>query len=384
MNRRDFIEKGAFGTVVTLGAFKSINEMKLSDPVITEPAREIPVIDEYDIIVCGGGPAGVSAAVSAGRSGARTLLIEVHGCLGGIWTAGLLTWILDQAEKPGFMREIENGLIKRGGANRETDTGKILSFDPEIMKLMLEEFCTDTGVDILLHTRIVASVKDAKNRLTHVITESRSGREAWKARVFIDTTGDGDLAALSGCSYDIGRDNDGAVQPFSLLALVTGINYDDIIEFSRGAGDKGSESKRRFLDEIKRGGYDPSYLSPGLYPIRKDLFKMMANHEYGYKPDKAGEVTKATLHARKEVNSIIKALQSNGGVWKNIRLIATAEQIGIREGRRIHGLYTVTKEDLMRGARFNDAVCRVTFGVDIHSVSKHDEQNKVPIPEYKK
>ncbi len=73
MNRRDFIEKGAFGTVVTLGAFKSINEMKLSDPVITEPAREIPVIDEYDIIVCGGGPAGVSAAVSAGRSGARTL-----------------------------------------------------------------------------------------------------------------------------------------------------------------------------------------------------------------------------------------------------------------------------------------------------------------------
>ncbi|HLT93383.1 MAG TPA: FAD-dependent oxidoreductase, partial [Membranihabitans sp.] len=90
----------------------------------------------------------------------------------------------------------------------------------------------------------------------------------------------------------------------------------------------------------------------------------------------AMEVSKATLHARKEVNAIVNALRSNGGVWKNIRLVATSEQIGIREGRRIHGLYTVSEDDLVKGARFDDAVCRVSFGVDVHSVSKDDETPK--------
>jgi hypothetical protein len=118
----------------------------------------------------------------------------------------------------------------------------------------------------------------------------------------------------------------------------------------------------------------PSYLKPGLYPIRKDLYMLMANHEYGFSPLNAQEVTRATLHARREVNAIVNSLRSNGGAWKNIRLVATAEQIGTREGRRIHGLYTVNKEDLINGARFEDAVCRVTFGVDVHSVNKQDEE----------
>lgn len=377
MKRRDFIEKGALSTLLALTSVKNIKGLKSTSPGILETEREIPVMGEYDVIVCGAGPAGVSAVIEAGRNGAKTLLIEAHGCLGGVWTAGLLTWILDQADKPGFMREIENDLLKRGGVSREIDTGKILSFDPEAMKLLLEELCLDAGIEILLHTRVVASVKDRKNRLTHIITESKSGREAWKGNVFIDSTGDGDLSALSGCRFDLGRESDGAVQPFSLLALVTGINFNEIREFSRWVGDTGSTSKKKLLEEIKRGGINPSYLSPGLYPIRKDLFKLMANHEYGFSPVKSIEVTKATLHARREVNSIVKALQSVGGIWKNLRLVATAEQIGTREGRRIHGLYTLTKDDLIRGARFTDAVCRVTFGVDIHSVSKQDEQNRV-------
>src|SRR5690606_21825666 len=119
-----------------------------------------------------------------------------------------------------------------------------------------------------------------------------------------------------------------------------------------------------------------SYLKPGLYPIHKDLFMLMANHEYGYSAVNSMEVSKATLQGRKEVNSIVNALKSNGGVWKDIRLIATAEQIGTREGRRIHGIYTVSEKDLLAGARFDDAVCRVTFGVDVHSVSIEDEKPK--------
>lgn len=379
MKRRSFLRSaGAAGlgiTFVTPGT--DLSSQTNSSRSVTEAQRSVPVKDSYEVIVCGAGPAGVSAAVESARRGAKTLLVEAHGSLGGIWTAGLLTWILDHAGKTGFMREIERELIARGGANREIDTGRVLSFDPEVMKLLLEELCVDAGVDILYHTRVVSSVQDSNKRLTHIITESKSGREAWAGKIFIDSTGDGDLAALSGCGFDLGREGDGAMQPFSLLALVTGIYFDEIKDFSRWAGDSnaGSPSKMKFLEEIERGGFSPSYLKPALYPIRKDLFKMMANHEYGVSSISTKDVTKATIHARKEINSIINSLRNNGGVWRNIRLLATAEQIGTREGRRIHGLYTITKDDLINGSGFDDAVCSVTAGVDVHSLARPENKH---------
>lgn len=346
---------------------------------INEPARNVKVAGQYDVIVSGAGPAGISAAIEAGRNGAKTLLVETHGCLGGVWTSGLLTWILDQSNKPGLMREIESRLVERGGVTRAIDTGGTLSFDAEVMKLLLEELAIDAGVDVMFHSRVVASVKNEYKRLTHIITESKSGREAWSADQFVDTTGDGDLAALSGCGFDLGRPGDQALQPFSMLAIISGINFDEVTKYSRWAADSksGSPSKKLLLEEIVRGGVLPSYLKPGLYPIHKGLYMMMANHEYGYSPLNAMEVSKATLHARREVNAIVNALRSNGGVWKDIRLVATGEQIGTREGRRIHGIYTVSKEDLIKGASFEDAVCRVTFGVDVHSLSKQDEEKNV-------
>lgn len=379
MKRRNFIKQAGIA-----GLFVSTSDVrhKLSafapsvrDNFLTEEKRDIPVEGEYDVIVCGAGPAGVSAAIEAGRNGSKTLLVEAHGCLGGVWTSGLLTWILDERNKTGLMREIEKGLTSKLAISHDIDTGNSLSFEPESMKLLLEELCLSAGVDILFHTRVVASVKDERNRLSYIVTESKSGREAWKGKVFIDATGDGDLAALSGCGFDFGREEDGSIQPFSLLALITGVYFNEIKEFTRWVGDKGSASKAKLLGEIQRGGVTPSYMLCSLHPIREDLFKIMVNHEYGFSPLKTTDVTKATLQARKEIHEIIHALRSNGGVWKNIKLVSTAEQIGIREGRRIHGLYTVTKDDLIKGARFDDAICRVTFGVDVHSVSKQDEKS---------
>lgn len=377
MKRRSFIQLGALSPFASLAEFDAGWESTAANSFVSEPERKVGVSGEYDVVICGAGPAGVCAAIESGRNGARTLLIEVHGCLGGVWTSGLLTWILDQANKPGLMREFEDRLLAAGGVSRDIDTGGVLSFDAEIMKMLLEEVCVDAGVDILYHARAVAVAKNNRNRITHVITESKTGREAWRGNIFIDCTGDGDLAALSGCGFDLGREGDGALQPFSMLALVTGISFNEVREFSRWSEDSrnGSPSKRKLLNEISRGGFQPSYLKPGLYPIRKDLFMVMANHGYGYSPLNAAEVTKATINARTELNKIIESLQTNGGVWKNIRLVATAEQIGTREGRRIHGLYKVTKEDLIKGARFEDAVCRVTFGVDVHSVSRQNEES---------
>ncbi|GAB2775607.1 FAD-dependent oxidoreductase [Rhabdobacter roseus] len=337
-----------------------------------EAARDIPVAGTYDVIVAGAGPAGIAAAIEAGRSGARTLLIETHGCLGGVWTAGYLTWILDNKNKPGLMQEIMQELQKKPTA-ATVPSGSTFAFDAEDMKLLLEELCAKAKVDILYFTRVVAAMKEQR-KLSYVVTESKSGREAWKGNVFIDCTGDGDLAARAGCQYDYG-DSSGQGQPMSLLCLVTGVQYKEIQEFVRDETDSktGSPSKKRLESEIVRGGVSPSYTRPGLYPIRDDLFMLMTHHAYGFKGTDARQVTEATLNGRMELHKIVNALRSLGGAWKDLKIVATGEQIGVRESRRIKGLYTVTMADIQKGIRHEDAVCRVTFGIDVHSVKKEDE-----------
>lgn len=378
MERRKFLSLGASTPFVSFPYVYNHKGRIYQENKLYESAREIPIAGNYEVIVCGAGPAGISAAIEAARTGGKVLLIEANGCLGGVWTAGLLTWILDQSNKKGIMREIEKRLIEDSGVSSRIDTGGVLSFDPEIMKLLLEQMCLEAGVDIILHSRVVGVVKNEYKKITHVITESKSGREAWSTKVIVDTSGDGDVSALAGCGFDFGRQTDNLVQPFSLLALVSGISFENVKEFSRWKGDSssGSPSKRKLLEEIIKGGVMPSYLKPGLYPIRQDLFMLMANHEYGFSPLNAIDVTRATLHARQELNNIINGLRSLGEHWSNIRLVATAEQIGTREGRRIHGIYTLTENDLIKGAQFKDAICDVTFGVDVHSLSKHDETPK--------
>jgi hypothetical protein len=121
------------------------------------------------------------------------------------------------------------------------------------------------------------------------------------------------------------------------------------------------------LQEIRRSGYSPSYQKPIIFHLRDDLFALMANHEYGYSGLDAGQTTAATLHARRDLHQLVGSLRSLGGVWERLRLVATANQIGTREGRRIHGRYQVSSADLIAGARHADAVCRVNFPVDVHS-----------------
>jgi hypothetical protein len=368
MKRRSFIKQSVFGSFVSLNTRLYSQDSN----VFTEPSRDIPIVDEFDVIVCGAGPAGVCAAIEAGCSGAKTLLLESQGCLGGIWTAGLLCWILDGHQKGGLVKELYERLESENAGFPDRGGNRAFAYDAEMMKWLLEDLCREAGVHILLHTGVRAT--RVKNRqIDLVITESKSGRQAWKGNVIIDCTGDGDVAALAGCGYEVGRPGDQAAQPMSLLGLITGVHYDEIEPFVRRGDESGAVTKARLLKEIERGGYSPSYKKPGIYPIYDDLFMLMANHKYGYSSLDAGEVTEATLHARAELYHIIKSLRSLGGSWKNVQLVATAEQIGIREGRRIHGLYTVTREDLVRGAEFEDAVCRVSFGVDVHSVQKEDE-----------
>ena len=355
---------------------------------ITEPSRQTPVIRESDVVVCGGGPAGISAALAAAQAGARTVLLESAGCLGGVWTAGLLTYILDpKPESPVTSRLIAE-LEKRGAKSENRRIAGLKNkyawakhsfvYDPEIMKLVLEQQCLARGVHVQLHTRVCAVSRvpgtgDARG-IAAVVTESASGREAWKARVFVDATGNGDVAAQAGCRFELGRPGSGETQPLTLMFLFSTPHPDRLVSFT-------SENGNSLLAELNSRGVRTSYGAPIIFQIQGGLFAFMMNHHYGNGLD-ANAVTQATFRARQEIHDTMDALRGHGGIWEGAHIVATADQIGIREGRRIKGLYEVAAGDVVDGRAHADGICRVSFPVDVHSTRKDagdafDSENKI-------
>jgi hypothetical protein len=364
--------------------FASLASMSgvLSSPVLSadappaesgfnEATRVLPVNSESDVIVCGAGPAGVTAAITAARAGAKVRLFETHGALGGVWTASLLGYLLD-FDKPGFNQELVGRLRERDAINGDGMNG--LSYQPEEMKLLLEELCLDAGVKVHLHTRVTAAYREGKILRT-IVTESKSGRQAWRASVFIDTTGDGDLGAQAGCEFELGMRHDCPCQPMTMYALLVVKDVAQIADCIHNTGNNGRHvGPPAFRETLKRAGVTPSYGSACIFPIQGNLVLLMANHEYGINATDAEQVTQATMRARAELHQIVRGLRKLGGPWDGVQIVATPEQIGVRDGRRIRGRYVMTRDDLVQGARQEDAVVRATFPVDIHALSA--EENK--------
>jgi hypothetical protein len=343
-----------------------------------EAAREVPVITHADVVVAGGGPAGVSAALASARAGARTVLLECQGALGGIWTSGLLSYVLDCGAKEGLILEVIARLRAMGAWSPPVVPGSSIAeyawvkgsflYDAEGMKLLLEQLCAEAGVFTQYHTRVCAAARDPANRLRLVLTESKSGRQAWGAKVFIDATGDGDLAFQSGCAFAYGRPASGEAQPMTLMCLLGGLQAAEVAPYCHGhPPTHGLAPPKLILADLAKVGLQPSYGSPTLFPIRDDLFALMINHEYGCQGMNAAQVTTATVRARAEIHTLIAGLRQLGGPWANCRIVATGNQIGTREGRRIAGHYTITADDLIAGRRHPDAICEVSFPVDVHA-----------------
>lgn len=379
-NRRRFLLATLGGSAVA-ESLPAASSTTKSDS-FSEPAREIPLAMDAEVIVCGGGPAGIAAAITAARAGAKVRLFEWRGCLGGIWTAGLLGYFLD-FDKPGLAQELRERLDARDARANSTSASRFC-YDPEALKLLLEEWMVEVGVKFQYHTRVAAAFKEGQ-RLTTIVTESKSGRQAWRAPVFIDTTGDGDLGFQAGCAFEIGMAEDCPCQPMSLNALLMVKDAEALREFIRfGQRQEGenadSEKKQRIKEVLVSTGHFPSYAGPTMWHVRGNLVFAMMNHEYGIKPWDAAEVTAATVRARAEMNKMVAGLRALGGPWEGIQIVATAEQIGVRDGRRIKGRYTVLQDDLAKGARHPDAVARVKFGIDVHALSADDNKKHAIMP----
>lgn len=370
LKRRSFLLAAFSGALVTPGVMSAAEVEKAiatSEGKFNEPARDLPLVEDADVIVCGAGPAGIAAAITAARAGAKVRVFEWRGCLGGVWTAGLLGYLLD-FNKPGFNQELLKRLDERD-MRRGTSLSNVC-YEPEGMKLLLEEMFVEAGVKFQLHTRISAAYREGR-RLTTVVTESKSGRQAWRAPVFIDTTGDGDLGALAGCSFEFGEAEACPCQPMSLNALLVCKDAAALAAYLHGSDPTKADgiSKDKFRAEIERAGHFPSYAKPTLWQVRDNLLLVMMNHQYGVPCFDAEKITEATVHARVEMNKIVTSLRKLGGPWEGLQIAATAEQIGVRDGRRIAGRYVVSKDDLIAGARYDDAVVRPTFPVDIHALT---------------
>ena len=346
---------------------------------IEEPARTTRVVDTSDVVVCGGGPAGIAAAIAAAREGASVRLIESAGNLGGILTTGLLSWVLDCGNKSGLMDELVERLIADGFGRRARGPNFIA--DTERVKLVLEAMAEEAGVKTRLYTSVVAADVDAETGISHAITESKSGREAWAGKVFVDCTGDGDLGYLAGCGYDKGHPETGKMQPMTLMMQVIGPDPHEVETYDNTILRSDGSAKRKMREEMERAGVSPSYPKPPLFHIADNHYILMTNHEYDVDGTDADDLTGATIDARKELHRIVDALRGLGGVWSDLKIVATGARIGVRETRRLHGLYTITKDDLIRGARFDDGICRVHFGFDVHATSRETKSGFEHPPE---
>ena len=330
--------------------------------------REYKEGGNYDVIVCGGGPSGFAAAVSSARRGAKTLLIEQGGCLGGFWTRGLLTWLIDTFGKGGLLDELMDRLVKEADGKAFPNMPRFTA-DTEKTKLVFEKMCFEAGVELRYHTFVSDAVVE-NGSIKAVLTESKSGHLCYQGKIFVDATGDGDLSYLAGASFDIGNEN-GKTQPMSLVAHVAGFEIGNFLPYDNRYTPN-REAKANMVADLQKAGVTPSYRAPllALLSEKYNTFGFMVNHEYEKSGLNTKDLTEGTVHARGEIHSVVDALRASGGVWSDIRISDTADMIGVREGRRIRGLYSVSADDVNCGRQFEDGICSVGFMTDVHDLSK--------------
>ncbi|NLS91707.1 MAG: FAD-dependent oxidoreductase [Planctomycetaceae bacterium] len=335
--------------------------------VVEEAPRQTPVADSVDVLVVGGGPTGVGAALAAAGEGAKTLVVERHGMLGGMWTAGLLNPLFEPLRGWWVERLVER--LQQSGGWR--DHPKFPVFDTEVLKYTLEQMFGESGVDFWYHVQATDPLV-IDGRVCGILIEGKSGREAVLAGTVIDCTGDGDIAARAGVPFQFGRPVDGLAQPMTMMFEVEGVESlgpetQNILKILTDAIEANHLPIRLPYGKRPRGA---PYLIP---PPAKGIGAVQATHVYRYNATDTRDLTRATVEARAQVHEIfLKALRKVPGIEK-MRLAQTAPSLGIRESRHMEGRYLLNAEDVMAGRRFDDAVVSCAFGCDIHEIYPDDQ-----------
>lgn len=335
-------------------------------------AKEMQKMREYDVIVVGAGTAGIPAAVAAAREGCQTLLLESQACLGGMLTNGCLAYVMDTVGKGGLVQEIRQILLNAGDARMETPTMGHYLYDVHAMETLLHTLCKDAQVETWPRVRILRAYSH-QEQIVGLELERNGCIQRVNARLWIDASGTGCLACLVQCHYESGRGKDGVHQPCSVFAIVSGVPEESGFGFEW-------EQKMRLKDTLARLGCMPSYRAPFLVKLpQNDLWSLCVNHEYDVDIENPAALHLHYQHALTETNAALTALRSLPG-WENLRLHRVSTQLGVRDGRRIEGMYRLTVQDVQAGRQFADGICTVHMPVDVHSIAGYDSANIRSMP----
>jgi hypothetical protein len=337
-----------------------------SSPLVL-PQREVPVHADVDVLVLGGGPAGFGAAVTAGREGVSVVLVERFGALGGMWTAALVNPYFDCLGKGGLNEEIQQHLAGKGcwGGLRN------IAYDPEEMVFLLDRLVQESGVQVLLYALATEPIMLGR-QICGAVVETKSGPLGIMARQVIDCTGDADIAARAGVPFQSGRPADGLTQPMTMMFRVCGLREDYDLESPTCS----SDWYRTLCTRLNREemAAEVPFVNPAIIPLPRPGHAMFQwTHMREFNGTDADDLTRATLEGRRQVQAAIGFLASIKGEVGDLQLVGLPVSIGVRETRRIEGEYTVTAEDCAEGRRFDDGICLVRFGIDIHEPDKHSQ-----------
>lgn len=337
-------------------------------------AHTVPLDDSWEVIVVGGGPAGSAAATAAAREGARTLLIEANGALGGMGTLGLVPFFCGYGDGEKFVAQ---GLAERvrleliaGMPHERKPPHDWLKFwpsiDPERLKRVYDEMVIGAGATVLFHTALAAVERTEEGEVSALIVANKSGLSALRAQVYVDCTGDGDLCAWAGAEFEMG-DAEGRLQPATHCFMLT--NVDDYV-YQYGAQTPPADPEGPYRKAVKSERYP---LIVDLHSCRRQLgprtYGFNSGHVYDVDATDPASVTRALLHGRQQAEQYRQAFAEFYPGFEHAFLAATGALLGVRETRRILGDYVLTKDDYLARASFPDEICRNAYNIDVHATA---------------
>ena len=355
---------------------------------VHEPARDVPIYGEYEVVVLGGGPAGIAAATAAAGLGRKTLLVERYGFLGGMGTAaGVTTFCGLYANVFGEHRQVVHGVATElqeridriGGLNKpHVVFGKIMgqAYDTAAYKCAADGMLLDRRAEILFHALGAGVVMDGQ-RIAALLVETKSGRQAILGEVFIDGSGDGDLAAWAGAPFELGDGHGRMLYP-TMMFRVNGVDPAAAGEAWRTIPELMEEAEKRGAKFPRKG----AIVRPQRNPIewRVNVTQMKNPDGSALDGTDARALSGGEIEGRRQVGAFMDFLRSEVPGFGNAYVVDTPPQLGIRETRRINGAYAYSSEDVLTCASFDD-----TIGVNGWPLEQHVAGDVVwgwpPIPE---
>ena len=320
--------------------------------------KEIP---SCDVLVIGGGPGGLSAAVASARNGADTLLVERYGFLGGMATAGLVNpymtyWAGEEQIIHGIHQEIIDRLTELGAYGKGSRT----AFDPEAYKYVADRICEDAGVKVLLHS-FLTDVEMDGSRIKAAEIAGKSGKRMAAAKVFVDGTGDADMAFLAGAQCEKGRDEDGLMQPTTLNFRVCKVDQSRMPP-------RGDEFNKLFEKAKAEGRLTCPRENVLLFlTTREGEIHFNQTRMTGIDGTSSEDLTRAEIEGRRQAWEFLEFLRRDVPGFENSEMLMSGPQVGIRESRRVMGEYVLTGEDVLGARKFPDVIARGSYSIDIHN-----------------